>query len=512
MPFVRYCMYLFYLTDWIVCDSLEECRIEYSHPSSESSLLQRYATPAALAPQAIRAGRSKRSGDQSWDHRRIDENDNSSLASLGRSASWSERRNLELLAVRQVLDRAAQIDALMPNVTNLVQNTTEVVRKVAFLFLVRDAIENEEVWDSFFETASIDKYSIYVHRASPGNETSEPLRKWGAVSVPRVPSAWCALSGAEAAVFSEALANQANTQFALISDSTVPLKSFQYMYSQLVTKSSNTSKLCFSYDAAMNALKHHQWVVLSRQHAFKFVQNSEAAVNTVYQDSLGDGRECCSDEVVVTAALFPDADKPSADEYESRHGIEKKCLTWVSWGDDLKGTNLELSDRHGMPQQFGPPEDDPTIKLNYLRMLVTEEGFMFGRKFNQGCLVDLETDRVPLSAKLPSLWEEVDAEKASSRIWSLLTAEGLPQAPGEDGRMTPEDEPVQEVNMLALSSNISRLPESRHKHGRSIASEEDARRQESGASSSMEFWYGTLFAVGMCSVMVFVDAVIYPSE
>jgi hypothetical protein len=408
-------------------------------------------------------------------------------------------------------------------------------RKVAFLFLLMDGLDNEDIWDSFFQGADVNKFSVYTHRAKPQNQTTPPLSKWGAVRVPHVPSGWCALSGLEMALFAEALADTSNAQFVLVSSSTVPLKPFSYVYSQLIESSPSTSKICYASKPSLSSnpivesllnevngfrsnrchyrdyysmhnprmMKHHQWVVLSRKHAFTVVTKAEQALEEyqrTWQRSakeLGRHPEGCSDEASVSVALL--LDKAAQDSQNGVTsvsddtvraelkdvGVEQSCLTWVHWRSCFVGTPLDLSagmfanisrvlqsgapwhiagaiagqqDKsgrteyqkkvekalNGFPTFFGPARNsDPT--LSYLVRLVTEEPFMFGRKFDNGCKVQLDghesglpakyallqtpaKDRVELGMVLPKLWSSVDPEKVASRVWTRLDSDGEPSS------------------------------------------------------------------------------------
>lgn len=84
---------------------------------------------------------------------------------------------------------------------------------------------------------------------------------------------------------------------------------------------------------------------------------------------------------------------------------------------------------NGFPHYFG------IVPIKYLKTL-TQEGFMFGRKFNVGAKVRLAKESmlsaakvVPLADILPDLWDEVDEEYAATRVWSRLEARGAPGMP-----------------------------------------------------------------------------------
>lgn len=369
------------------------CDGQYSDAVKTSSLLQkRFVAQSKL---------------YAWEGEELnahEENATLHWTSWPKKVEMSHCRATDLLACRQALARASQIDiSLRRNATAVTNNAPNSVAKIAFLFLVKEVLEQEALWDSFFEDAQPWRYSVYVHRAS-SHGSAEPLSKWGAVSVPRVPSHWCALVGAEVAVVTEALRDQANMQYVLVSDSTVPLKSFDYIYSELVHKSVNTSKICWVHDTLHNDLefhpKHHQWVVLSRQNAQTFVSKSEAAIRFIYDAFPRFGRWGCSDELIFTAALFPDfesrlANKTAFRHHVSRNGVEQACLTWVMWP---KGPNPS-----GSPQHCG---NNASIQLSQLKALVIDEGLMFGRKFNRGCFISMGSHQALLHAVLPLLWKD----------------------------------------------------------------------------------------------------------
>lgn len=425
------CMLCSYFAS-VACTGVVEYCSESSHPVYDASLLQR----------SVKSPRLRVEGDKEiLKASMVMTSFNSTLMSGSDQPSSLE---MDLYGCRRAFDRATP-GFIFRDKHAKNQAELKLVPKVAFLFLVKDGLDQEAVWDMFFEQAQEDQYSIYVHSASPQEVIAVPLSKWGAVLVPQVPTRWGAISGAEVAVFSEALTDQANTQFVLVSDATVPLKPFHYVHSQLVSKSPHTSKICFTQEKLTLNLKHHQWVVLSRQHAFTFVENAESAINMTYATLQKVDAGCCSDELAVAIALLPDQaakDPPTAQsalhEKLEEIGVERACLTWVSWYDLLNGTPLDLAwwyaalngpSLNGAPHHFGPPEEDPTVKLSYLEKLVTQEGFMFGRKFNSGCLVDVGTHQLPLSTELSRLWDQVIAEKVSSRVWWRLDAEGAPKEP-----------------------------------------------------------------------------------
>lgn len=357
--------------------------------------------------------------------------------------------------------------------------------RVAFLFLLKDRPDNEHVWDEFFKRAPQGNYSIFVHRTTaPGQDRlPPPLAKWGAQEVPRVNTEWCSFIGAEVALVRAALKDPSSTQLVLVSQSTVPLKSFPYIYSQLVLKSQTTSKVCFAGPADSNSaimeggmcemrsqciyrdfyrqhdkriLKHHQWVIFARRHAETFVARAGAGLrrfSKVWAKVAPDVRnEGCSDETVPVTALLQDLEdrgESTGDPWRDlkQMGVEQACPTFVSWRHCFRGSELFLEESVSFStlkklvsvvmsgqndemwemanQVNGFPRFFDTVSKEYLSKLV-HEGFMFGRKFLPNATVAYpDGTHHNLASVLPALWEQVEESKAEKKLWRQLETGGL---------------------------------------------------------------------------------------
>eukprot|EP00928_Gymnodinium_smaydae_P047134 TRINITY_DN31440_c0_g1_i2.p1 TRINITY_DN31440_c0_g1~~TRINITY_DN31440_c0_g1_i2.p1 ORF type:complete len:443 (-),score=44.90 TRINITY_DN31440_c0_g1_i2:128-1456(-) len=261
----------------------------------------------------------------------------------------------------------------------LTENVTIIKPKVAFLFLAQKNNTWTHIWDSFFSGAAPGSYSIYVHdNKQEEDPTPVPLARWGAVRVHRVQQEWCALFGVSVALLHEALQDPTNQQFVFVSDSTIPLKNFNYVYSQLVVKTPQTSKVCFAelaetvtvsaqqisplyshcafksylHQANARTPKHHQWIVLARRHA-KIIINRALAAIDLYESSwrltapdLVHSGDSCSDEGAPVAALLYDLAVDGLSTGNTwadlaRLGVEQQCLTFVNWRNCLAGTKYD---------------------------------------------------------------------------------------------------------------------------------------------------------------------------
>lgn len=385
-------------------------------------------------------------------------------------------------------------------------------KQVAFLFLTEDGLDFEELWDKFFGEASASgAYSIYVHRAhsrqkssfrfaerfsgygwAPWSSATLPLSRWGAVELPQVETRWCALFGAEVSLLARALQDPHNQQFVFVSHNSIPLKSFDYVYQQLIKVSPSTSKFCFAEPAiakqatqetirneflrscvfrdfwrAYNprTLKHHQWVVLARHHAEIVVRRAEKALEIWHKSWLKAApdllhmAEGCSDESAPVDALLYDLEHKGRSTGNTwadltRMGVEQQCLTYVHWRHCFTDTRLEYSEniakdldavlKHGQLRMLtdrefnffksalkrelnGYPTFFQSITIEYLYKLV-QEGFMFARKFTKGMQVKVGDGEFPLDVVLPELWDLVDDQNASQRVWTRLSTEGKPRA------------------------------------------------------------------------------------
>ncbi|KNC85338.1 hypothetical protein SARC_02485 [Sphaeroforma arctica JP610] len=293
--------------------------------------------------------------------------------------------------------------------------------KVAYLFLDSDGHSQDTVWQDFFEHADEDKYNIYVHRSYPTPEGGKNfLQKFSSYhETPIISSAWCALMGVQYALLAAALRDPTNQQFVFISHNTVPFKNFDFIYDDLIGNSMCTSKFCFAsmmgsvyndchfFDThraqRADTLKHHQWIILSREHS-QTVLYEQGRQSLNYYDSLRalkDGvyndPQMCSDETVPSLALILKAkaekkivrDVP-ANVFNglSSIGVEERCTTFAYWARCLQRTPFDLGEKFEARQgELWHPLSMSGIPEDYLIMLVNEPSLLFGRKFNEGAFV-----------------------------------------------------------------------------------------------------------------------------
>lgn len=129
-----------------------------------------------------------------------------------------------------------------------------IVPKVAFLFLTKGELPLRPLWEKFF-AGHEGLYSIYIH-TSPDYAGSPPADSvfYGRM-IPSQKTSWgnINLVEAERRLMANALLDLANTRFALVSESCIPLLNFEAIYSYLITNSSSHVE---SYDRGDGRGRH----------------------------------------------------------------------------------------------------------------------------------------------------------------------------------------------------------------------------------------------------------------
>lgn len=158
--------------------------------------------------------------------------------------------------------------------------------KIAFLFLVYDAVFLEELWIPFFREAHPESYSIYIHQ-----KNRKPLREfWMRQHVlnETVQTCWGCLNLVEAhnLLLEKAMLDERNARFLLLCGVSAPLKPFSEVYSRF-RNAGNTSYYFYFEQGIARALpavyftgmrnikKTSQWSALSRKHARLLLANTE---------------------------------------------------------------------------------------------------------------------------------------------------------------------------------------------------------------------------------------------
>ncbi len=160
--------------------------------------------------------------------------------------------------------------------------------KIAFLFLTIGDINQPEVWTEYFHN-NWHKVNIYVHPKHPSLVKTKWLKSNIIESL--VPTEWGFITAAYYELLKEALKNKDNMKFVFISESCIPLKTFDIFYHKLMMDHTNTSYIKFmeidkynmnvriksqpKYKELEPFVKHYARMCLSRYHSEKLIACKE---------------------------------------------------------------------------------------------------------------------------------------------------------------------------------------------------------------------------------------------
>ncbi|CAI0455164.1 unnamed protein product [Linum tenue] len=279
--------------------------------------------------------------------------------------------------------------------------------KIAFLFIARNRLPLEVVWDVFFKGEE-SRFSVFVH-SRPGFLFNEATTRseyfldrqlndsiqvdWGGAS----------MIEAERILLRHALEDPSNKRFVFLSDSCIPLYNFSYTYDYIMSTSTSFVDSFADtkegrYNPKMDPVipvdnwrKGSQWVVLTRKHAEVVVQDS--TVFPAFQKHCrptdpSKEHNCIPDEHYVQTLL-------------AQKGLEKeitrRSLTHTSWdvssSKDPKRrgwhpVSYKFSDATPMLIQSIKDIDNIYYETEYRREWCTSKGkpstcFLFARKFTR---------------------------------------------------------------------------------------------------------------------------------
>lgn len=156
--------------------------------------------------------------------------------------------------------------------------------KIAFLFIARNRLPMDIVWDAFFKGDKEDRFSVYVH-SRPGfllnKVTTRSPFFYGRQVNNSIQVEWgeSTMIQAERILLRNALKDYLNERFVFLSDSCIPLYSFSYIYNYIMsTPTSFLDSFADTKEKRYNPRMHpvvpinnwrkgSQWAVLIRKHA-----------------------------------------------------------------------------------------------------------------------------------------------------------------------------------------------------------------------------------------------------
>lgn len=222
-------------------------------------------------------------------------------------------------------------------------------KKIAFLFLIYDTINHEELWKYFFSKADKNKYTIYIHYKNYiKSEYFDQYKlkniintKWGDISLVK----------AHNILLREALKDNDNQHFILVSNSCIPLKKFDYVYNLLdinysyynlfIKHHSNErtmlARICVNN--VNNIKKAHQWSILNRKHAdllqkaennyihwFKIIPDEHAHITYLFETKLENELKLTYDGIETATTFTNWTEKRTLQNYSEISDYELSFL------------------------------------------------------------------------------------------------------------------------------------------------------------------------------------------
>ncbi|XWS44149.1 hypothetical protein CRYUN_Cryun15aG0019700 [Craigia yunnanensis] len=196
-----------------------------------------------------------------------------------------KRKVLEALLAAFFLASLALMETQYSRIVSLasLRHRFVVKPKIAFLFIARNRLPLDMVWDAFFKGEE-NRFSIYVH-SRPGflfnKETTRSTYFLNRQVNDSIQVDWgeASMIEAERILLRHALTDPCNERFVFVSDSCIPLYNFSYTYDYIMSTSTsfvdsfadtNEGRYNPKMDPVIpvyNWRKGSQWVVLTRKHA-----------------------------------------------------------------------------------------------------------------------------------------------------------------------------------------------------------------------------------------------------
>jgi hypothetical protein len=254
--------------------------------------------------------------------------------------------------------------------------------KIAFCFLTVDDVKHADIWEQYFKYGE-NKYSIYVHPKNIDKVTSffkkfiikfNVKTKWGDIS----------LTDATNLMFIEALKDPANKKIILVSDSCIPIKSFDFIYDKVM--SNDNSWFNYYKPNPENALLHYwriaklpnflkkkslvqeQWMILDRKHAIIIKDNYKKYRQYFNKNKLIIPDECIF--ITILNYLEPNFKNELQFQEHTRDQFKKhNYITFADWYDE----GQLINSFH--PQLYNKIEQNDIIQLK-------GKNSFFARKFS----------------------------------------------------------------------------------------------------------------------------------
>ena len=150
------------------------------------------------------------------------------------------------------------------------------MNKIAFIFLIYNVINHEDIWYNFFKNIDKNKYSIYIHYKI--DEKLKYFEEYKIKDIVKTKYADISIVKAQNNLLKIALQDLNNTNFIFLSGSCIPLKPFNYIYETIeplysyfhIADAEECLPDCYDtlkYIESKYLKKASQWCILNRKHS-----------------------------------------------------------------------------------------------------------------------------------------------------------------------------------------------------------------------------------------------------
>ena len=169
------------------------------------------------------------------------------------------------------------------------------MKKIAFCFLIYDTINHEELWNNFFKNVDPAKYNIYIHYKY--NKQLTYFEKYKITNSIETKYADHTLALAYNVLFRNAYTDDTdNYKFVILSNSCVPLKTFDHIYDKLTGDDYGYLTVCpqtqcfpncdslLEFTEKKHISKANNWFILNRKLVKNLCFDKDEIIKTHYKE------------------------------------------------------------------------------------------------------------------------------------------------------------------------------------------------------------------------------------
>ena len=252
------------------------------------------------------------------------------------------------------------------------------MKKIAFCFLIYDVINQEELWNIYFKNIDSNKYNIYIHYKS--NKKLQYFDKYKLKNCIETKYADKSISLANNILFKKAYEDEENYKFIILSNSCIPLKSFNYVYDKLTADNNGyinvcPSEQCFpNCNSLLNVIKKEfiskssSWFIFNRKLVENLCIDKDNIINEYYNTIYAPEEHYYYTYIKILNL---------ENEIITTENVADGATTFTNW----QGMDYKYPSKRGLKNYSNISRDELLYLLN--------SKSLFGRKFTRECIGSL---------------------------------------------------------------------------------------------------------------------------